>query len=41
MTVLGFINGLLSLLPGHPILFAKMNDETGKIMGYGIKKRWW
>jgi hypothetical protein len=39
-TVLGMINGILPLLPGHPVLVVTLNDE-GELIKLGFKKRWW
>lgn len=41
VTVLGFINGLLPLLPFHPVLVKKIDDETDEVVGFGIRKKWW
>jgi len=40
-TVLGVINGPLPLLPGHPVLVMKVDDESQELVGLTIKKRWW
>jgi len=40
-TVLGIINGILPLLPGHPVLVKKTDLNTGAVVGFGICKKWW
>ncbi len=40
LSILGFINGLLPILPGHPVLVAEVENKR-EILRYYIKRRWW
>ena len=39
LSILGFINGLLPILPGSPVLVADL--EYNYIKRYYIKRKWW
>ena len=40
VTLLGFINGVLPELTGK-VLSMNTDDETGEIVGWDIKDKWW